>query len=108
GTTDSLNACARLLESAPDAAAKQKLLAALDLGLLANRPTAETVPADLKNQLAKLWVEASHPEIHQSTDPLIHSSPQSPLHHSTAPPLPSGLAPLLRVSARLGDRRARE
>jgi putative heme-binding domain-containing protein len=88
GTTDSLSACAHLLESAPDFIARQKLLAALDLGLPANPP--RQIPTHLKIQLAQIWSDAFDPNstIQQSKIPLIER--------------------LVRVLARLGDRRARE
>jgi putative membrane-bound dehydrogenase-like protein len=87
-TIDSLNACARLLESAPDSAAKQKLLTALDLGL-PTKISAE-LPTQLKMELTQIWSDAFSPNssIPKSINPLIQ--------------------PLVRVLARLGDRRARE
>jgi putative heme-binding domain-containing protein len=94
GTTDSLNACARLLESAPDSAAKQKLLAALDLGLPAKPST--QFPTELKTQLTQIWSAVIDPS---------HSISAFRLSASQRLPL---IQPLLRVLARLGDRRARE
>ena len=54
GRADTLAACARLLESAPDTPNRQRLLAALDEGLPDDLP-AENVPAELVARLASLW-----------------------------------------------------
>src|SRR5207249_3732837 len=77
GTAQSFGACGRLLASAPDAAARSKLLESFDLGLPARACSEfKDISADFQQRLAPFWSEAS-------TDRL-----------------------LIRILARLGDSRA--